>query len=111
MSKQSDKVKRWRHRTKDRIVESMGGKCVCCGYKKSNGALAFHHLDPAEKDGSISRMMRDASNWKTIVKELRKCVMLCANCHTEVHDGSRMIAETAARFDERYLDYKNMPGR
>lgn len=61
-----------------------GGKCAICGYNRCLLALEFHHLDPLEKDFSISSRM---TSWKAIVKELDKCVLLCANCHREVHDG------------------------
>lgn len=47
-------------------------------------AFDFHHLDPMEKDFSISDRM---TSFEAIVRELAKCVLLCARCHREVHDG------------------------
>ncbi len=40
------------------------------------------------------------------MKELRKCVLLCCRCHAEIHAGVREIPSDAARFDEKYADYK-----
>ncbi len=50
----SKKVISWRKRTKLKLVEYKGGKCQECGYNKCVQALDFHHLDPKEKDFSIS---------------------------------------------------------
>jgi len=47
-------------------------------------AMDFHHPDPLLKDFSISQRM---TSWEAIRKELDKCVLLCATCHREVHDG------------------------
>jgi hypothetical protein len=47
-------VTEWRRRTKQKLIEHMGGKCVCCGYDKCQRALQFHHKDPNNKDFQIS---------------------------------------------------------
>ena len=74
---------------KAKVVEYMGGKCKKCGYNKCNAALQFHHLDPTQKDFQISKLRHTSwdKNEKRIKAELDKCVMLCANCHCEVHAG------------------------
>ena len=69
---------------KQKAVDYLGGHCTICSYNKTNSALEFHHIDDFEKDFNISSKM---SSWKRIEKELKKCVLLCANCHREVHDG------------------------
>lgn len=61
----------------------MGGRCVNCGYSKYIEALDFHHLNPKEKDFNISKVR--SYNFENIKSELAKCVLLCANCHREVH--------------------------
>jgi len=63
----------------------MGGSCQACGYNRCIGALHFHHIDPNEKDFSIGQ--KNYLGWEKVRKELKKCVMLCANCHAEVHAG------------------------
>lgn len=74
--------------------EYAGGKCILCGYKKCSRALSFHHRDPKKKDfgladGGITR------SWEKTRKGIDKCVLLCANCHMEVHDGiSQLPSET-----------------
>lgn len=80
----SHDVIEWRRRTKRRAVEYKGGKCQLCGYDKCMRALVFHH--PSAKSfglacGGITRA------WEKLRKELDKCVLLCLNCHGEVHEG------------------------
>ncbi len=90
------------------MIESMGGCCQICGYDRCESALHFHHLDPNEKDFGFAQIRASIKAWATIVEELRKCVLLCGNCHAEVHDDLVTVPKDAARFDERYLDYKKM---
>lgn len=66
-------------------VEHKGGKCIKCGYNKCIGALEFHHLDPKEKDFHLSKGGVTRS-WEIIKKELDKCILVCANCHREIHE-------------------------
>lgn len=71
-------------KTKLKAVEYKGGKCIVCGYNKSIRALQFHHLDPSQKDFGISGSTKSFEKLKS---ELDKCVLLCSNCHAEVHDN------------------------
>ena len=62
MSKKSEAVKRWRKNTKQRIIDSMGGKCV----------------------------------------------LVCSNCHKEIHDGVTTLTDSYETFDETYGIYKEV---
>ncbi len=64
------------------IKKLYGAKCQKCGYDKCIGALEFHHLDPTQKEMTISD---DCSTIKIALEEAKKCILLCANCHREVH--------------------------
>ena len=75
---------RWIQRKKD-MIELLGGKCSCCGYSKFYGALEFHHKNPGEKEFDWKRT-RTLSEDK-MVAEVKKCDLLCANCHREVHQA------------------------
>jgi hypothetical protein len=70
---------------KHQSIEYKGGKCKVCGYNKYYGALEFHHLNPNEKDFGISAAR--SFNFEKIKKELDKCVLVCSNCHREIHSG------------------------
>lgn len=60
--------------------------CSICGYNKCRTALDFHHLDPSVKEKSIAAMVHSSSLSK-LQKEIEKCILLCSNCHHEVHEG------------------------
>lgn len=75
-----------RHKLKELAVEYKGGCCSQCFYARDITALEFHHLDPNEKDFSISRNGSTRS-WEGVQKELDKCILVCANCHREIHSG------------------------
>lgn len=62
----------------------MGNKCARCGYSKCLGALQIHHLDPSIKDKKFSNFKLRAFDDK-FKKELKTCILLCANCHLEEH--------------------------
>ena len=69
------------------LVEYKGGKCEKCGYNKCEGALQFHHINPTQKDFTLSQVNLNDTNFSIdiIKKEIDKCVLLCSNCHFEEH--------------------------
>lgn len=77
-------VQKRRRKLKSMAVDYKGGKCVKCEYNRCNDALEFHHLNPNEKDFAISASGNTRS-WDKIKKELDKCILVCANCHREIH--------------------------
>lgn len=78
-------VKSFRKKNKERAIEYKGGKCIICEYNRCTTALEFHHLDPTKKDFGISSNTNRA--WDKIKEELDKCILVCSNCHREIHDG------------------------
>ena len=91
-SESDHEIVRVRQDLKLRAVDATGGACVGCGRMRPVDALEFHHIDPLTKEFGISTegIRRD---WDKIEAELKKCVLLCANCHREVHAGVRQIGE------------------
>ena len=110
MSKSSEAVKRWRANTKNRMVVAMGGKCQICGYSRCNDALDFHHIDPSTKEISLGAVRGSPVSWHKIVAELRKCIMICANCHREIHTGMTDIPDEFSTFNEEYANYRILNG-
>ena len=79
-------VAKRRKKLREMAREYKGGKCQICGYDKCSRALSFHHVDPKEKAFGIS-VRGLTRSWEKIKTEIDKCVLLCANCHMEVHEG------------------------
>jgi hypothetical protein len=61
----------------------MGGKCTKCGWHRNQAALQFHHTGSNKKDFIIGNVAN--KSWDVIKMELKKCVLLCANCHAVTH--------------------------
>jgi hypothetical protein len=91
-------VRLFRQRVKAAIVAGMGGKCRLCGYSRCNKALSAHHLDPKTKEYGLCGWA--SMNSEKILTEMKKCVLLCMNCHMEVHDGSASVGGLDVVFDE-----------
>ncbi len=81
-----DKVRKRRRFTKKVAVAYKGGRCMICGYHDCIDALEFHHLGLNAKDFGISKSGYTRCITK-VLKEADKCVLLCSNCHREVHAG------------------------
>jgi len=85
--KRNDQRRIWTSLQKQKAIEYKGGKCQICGYDKCQSALEFHHINPLEKDGNDTGATKDSWMFERKKPELDKCVLLCANCHREVHSG------------------------
>jgi transposase-like protein len=82
----AEAVAEWRRVVKGKLVEEAGGRCALCGYSRCQRALHFHHLDPSDKKFHLG----DAGATRSLARsrvEALKCVLLCANCHSEVEAG------------------------
>lgn len=69
---------------KKALIEYKGSKCERCGYNKCIRALEFHHINPNEKDFGISKCI--TKSMSTLKQEVDKCILVCSNCHAEIHE-------------------------
>jgi predicted nucleic acid-binding Zn ribbon protein len=81
---QKEYVQNKRNQLKKDLVEYKGGKCEKCGYDKCFRALDFHHKNPKDKKFNISAKGLSQS-WESLKKEADKCMLICSNCHRELH--------------------------
>ena len=63
--------------------------CEACGYNKCAEALIFHHNKDKNKKFDISRLTRSGGSLEKIKNEIKKCKVLCSNCHAELHEKLR----------------------
>lgn len=74
-----------RRQLRVRAVQFLGGQCVICKYDGCIEGFDFHHVEGGlTKDFNISSRM---TSWKAIEGELKKCELVCARCHREIHAG------------------------
>lgn len=78
---------RLRHqKRKLELIKQKGGKCEKCGYNRNVSVLGFHHpngrLQPLKKDRSN---LLSEENPQSRKFDLSKVVLLCSNCHLEIH--------------------------
>ena len=89
-----------RRETKRRAIALFGGICLACRSACTPAALEFHHPDASKKEFAIA-VDGIYRSWERIEKELENCVMLCANCHAEVHAGVRVLDLTRSSNTEQ----------
>jgi hypothetical protein len=77
------------------LKKEYGGCCTKCGYDKCFDALHFHHKDASTKNAyylGVGEIAKTCSLTKAR-EEAKKCVLLCANCHIELHHKLRGLAD------------------
>ena len=97
-----------RARRKQMFIDIMGGKCQLCGYNHNPQALEFHHINPQEKSFQISDCI--LYNLQDIFEELKKCILVCANCHRDIHlhfNDYQLKTSYDENKAEKYLEVEN----
>lgn len=89
-----------REQRKSYIVNLIGGGCQHCGYSKCSRNLTFHHLRDKEF-GIASREFQFAM--VKVISEIKKCVLVCHNCHGEIHDDL-ISSENVQRYHLELID-------
>lgn len=68
----------WLHEYKSKL------KCELCGYDKHPAALDFHHIGNDKVDG-VPQVMANTKNKERTLEEIKKCIVVCSNCHRILH--------------------------
>lgn len=58
-----------------------GNACKLCGYNQCPANLVFHHVIPSKKEF----ILNSCRSYAKFLNEIKKCVLLCCNCHGEIH--------------------------
>jgi|SRR3989338_6345300 len=88
-----------RFRSKAAAVKYLGGKCEKCGWTGNQAALQFHHKNSKGKEFNIGNVAN--KSWDSIKAEMRKCILLCANCHMIEHS-----TKNEDKFMKEALNYR-----
>lgn len=90
--------RKFKDKKKDMLLSMAGGKCKICSYCKCKDALHFHHL--RDKKFELQKEVIARIPLAVVLEEYNKCVLLCANCHSEVHAGVAQIPASLAQLAE-----------
>ncbi len=85
------KSKEYNLKRRLKFLELIGNKCEICGYNKYHGALEFHHRNTEEKSEKINHQSLTQYKTSFVLEELKKCILVCSNCHREIHAGLIII--------------------
>ena len=96
----------YRRRRKENLIRVCGSKCALCGYNKIPSALEFHHIDPNQKTYGIGAN-GICHDLEKDLAEIKKCLLVCANCHREIHNDFYSEKELWEKqiFDENYANH------
>lgn len=102
-----ERAKRYRRKIKKRILEYKKAHPCKCG-ENHPAALDLHHVE--EKDFNISDAIRNGYAWYRIEAELKKCQVVCRNCHAKLHwsEAFEFLEETEI---PKRIDRRKIKGR
>lgn len=89
-----EKTKTSRIVVRRQLLEMFGAQCSRCDYGEFESALEFHHKDPNDKAYEIGKLIARycasgfTADWELLLTEVKKCKILCSNCHQAFHHGA-----------------------
>lgn len=92
------------------LIEKRGGCCEKCGYNKNVAAFDFHHKNPNEKEYQLDVRKLSNTTMSNLMQEFEKCILLCANCHRELHSPDLdfyKVKEMLKSVDDSILEIKS----
>jgi len=73
--------KRHRIKVRERLLEFLSTKCCTdCG-EDDPVVLDFDHVNPKKKFKKVAGMLSGHYSWESVLREIQKCEIRCANCH------------------------------
>lgn len=72
-------------------------KCQACG-EKEPCCLDFHHVDSKTKKFEISKRLTHSPSIEKLMNEIKKCIVLCSNCHRKLHAGKLSLDDRSCTY-------------
>jgi hypothetical protein len=88
------------------FVNLLGGKCEICGYNKNLSVFNFHHKNPNEKKFRLDMRSMSNKSFESLETEIKKCSLLCSNCHAELHNPELNILNVNSILENNEYSYK-----
>ena len=97
-------IRHIRKRKRD-LIKVFHSKCCICGFDSFPQALQFHNVNPQEKSFGITDSNSVTKALEKQLEEMRKCVLVCANCHRGIHQGYIQLPKNYQQlFDEKIAE-------
>lgn len=82
----NNKIKRIKRKNIRQLIQEykLSHGCAICGYNRCAAALDFHHISD-DKKFCIASAIRNNKGISIVKEEIKKCIVICANCHRELH--------------------------
>jgi len=77
----------FRRNRKRLIVNKAGGKCQNCEHSEYLSCLQFHHVEGPKLFNPSGAVCGSKKQLQVIFEEIKKCCLLCSNCHDAYHGG------------------------
>ncbi len=90
-----------------KAINFLGGKCEICG-ENNYFKLNFHHMDSSDKEYNLNKIRE--GRWSIIEKEIKKCKLLCYNCHFEIHYKDNRNTYRKNTTKKTFLEFKGISG-
>lgn len=85
-------------RRKKDLISVFGGECCLCHFNAFQSALEFHHVDPTTKEFGITDSNSVTKALDKQLVEMKKCILVCANCHRGIHAEELAVPENFEQF-------------
>ena len=66
--------------------------CTNCG-ENHPATLDFHHVERHKSNKKVHYLVSNGHHWPRIMQEVKKCLVLCSNCHRKLHHDERLLAK------------------
>jgi hypothetical protein len=81
------------------LIKRAGGACANCGYSTNTAAFHFHHVDPTKKSFLLDSRAIVNRPLESVLEEFANCILLCANCHAELHNPDMQYEKLKKEFE------------
>jgi predicted HNH restriction endonuclease len=69
-----------------KVLEYFGNVCSICGFKSEVlDVFDVHHKNPKDKEIEIAYLLKTKRDFNRILDEVKKCILVCSNCHRIIH--------------------------
>jgi len=85
-------LRKWLNNYKSKL------KCIYCE-ESTPCCLDFHHKNKHSKESTIANAIHGCWSIKRIETEIKKCVVVCSNCHRKLHAGIKLTPKVSLKDD------------